>query len=133
MNEIINKTVKFRDLGRMDYQEAWDFQEAIFAETVALKIKNRSSLLQNRPQHPITCFSSNILMYIPWAKAGSLKTSCWTNQDLKSMRPAITKSIEVETSPITAQDNWSAILFSIWTISSPTFTNTCDCLRKRSY
>ncbi|SEG23417.1 lipoyl(octanoyl) transferase LipB [Algoriphagus boritolerans] len=42
MNEIINKTVKFRDLGRMDYQEAWDFQEAIFAETVALKIKNRS-------------------------------------------------------------------------------------------
>lgn len=42
MNEIINKTVKFRDLGRMDYQEAWDFQESIFAETVALKIKNRS-------------------------------------------------------------------------------------------
>jgi lipoyl(octanoyl) transferase len=42
MNEIINKTVKFRDLGRMDYQEAWDFQEEIFAKTVALKIKNRS-------------------------------------------------------------------------------------------
>lgn len=42
MNEIINKTVKFRDLGRMDYQEAWDFQESIFSETVALKIKNRS-------------------------------------------------------------------------------------------
>lgn len=42
MNEIINKTVKFRDLGCMDYQEAWDFQESIFAETVALKIKNRS-------------------------------------------------------------------------------------------
>ena len=42
MNENINKTVKFRDLGRMDYQEAWDFQESIFAETVTLKIKNRS-------------------------------------------------------------------------------------------
>lgn len=42
MNEIINKRVEFRDLGRMDYQQAWDYQEALFAEIVALKIKNRS-------------------------------------------------------------------------------------------
>lgn len=43
MNEIINKKVKFRDLGLMDYQEAWDFQESIFAKTVAQKIENRKS------------------------------------------------------------------------------------------
>lgn len=42
MNQIINKRVEFRDLGRMDYQEAWDYQENLFAETVALKIKNRN-------------------------------------------------------------------------------------------
>jgi lipoyl(octanoyl) transferase len=42
MNQIINKTVKFRDLGQLDYQKAWDYQETIFAETVALKIKNRN-------------------------------------------------------------------------------------------
>jgi lipoyl(octanoyl) transferase len=42
MNENINKRVEFRDLGRMDYQKAWDYQETIFAETVALKIKNRN-------------------------------------------------------------------------------------------
>jgi lipoyl(octanoyl) transferase len=42
MNEIINKKVIFRDLGLIDYQEAWDYQERIFAETVALKIKNRN-------------------------------------------------------------------------------------------
>lgn len=42
MNEIINKKVEFRDLGQMDYQQAWDYQENLFAETVALKIKNRS-------------------------------------------------------------------------------------------
>lgn len=42
MNEIINKKVEFRDLGKMDYQEAWDFQEAIFAETVSKKIINRN-------------------------------------------------------------------------------------------
>jgi lipoyl(octanoyl) transferase len=42
MNQIINKRVEFRDLGRMDYQQAWDYQEELFSETVALKIKNRN-------------------------------------------------------------------------------------------
>lgn len=44
MNEIINKKVKFRDLGLMDYQEAWDLQESIFGETVKLKIANRRAI-----------------------------------------------------------------------------------------
>jgi len=35
MNQIINKSVDFRDLGLLDYQEAWDYQEELFAETVA--------------------------------------------------------------------------------------------------
>ena len=42
MNEIINKRVEFRDLGLIDYQQAWDFQERLFADTVALKIGNRN-------------------------------------------------------------------------------------------
>ncbi|RAI84167.1 lipoyl(octanoyl) transferase LipB [Algoriphagus yeomjeoni] len=45
MNEIINKKVEFRDLGQLDYQEAWDYQEKLFAETVALKISNRPLVL----------------------------------------------------------------------------------------
>ncbi len=43
MNEIINKKVVFRDLGLMDYQEAWDYQGEIFDKTVALKITNRKA------------------------------------------------------------------------------------------
>ncbi len=43
MNQVINKKVKFLDLGRKDYKETWDFQEEIFAKTVALKIINRQS------------------------------------------------------------------------------------------
>ena len=39
MNENINKTVEFRDLGRMDYQEAWDYQEKIFAEISTIGVK----------------------------------------------------------------------------------------------
>ncbi|WP_144602858.1 lipoyl(octanoyl) transferase LipB [Algoriphagus algorifonticola] len=42
MNEVINKKVEFRDLGLMDYQQAWDYQEELFAQTVARKIRNRN-------------------------------------------------------------------------------------------
>ncbi|REE01595.1 lipoyl(octanoyl) transferase LipB [Marinoscillum furvescens] len=36
-----NKQTKFIHLGLKDYQEAWDYQEALFGETVARKISNR--------------------------------------------------------------------------------------------
>jgi lipoyl(octanoyl) transferase len=38
-----NKEVIFQDWGLMDYQLAWDKQEAIFAETVDLKTQNRNN------------------------------------------------------------------------------------------
>lgn len=42
----MNKVVKFIDWGLTDYQDAWDRQEAIFTETVALKSKNRTENTQ---------------------------------------------------------------------------------------
>lgn len=35
--------VHFEDLGLMDYQQAWDYQEKLFAETVARKIDARTN------------------------------------------------------------------------------------------
>ena len=37
----MNKQVRLQDLGLKDYKETWDYQELLFQETVALKIKNR--------------------------------------------------------------------------------------------
>ncbi len=48
MNKIINKKVEFIDLGQKDYKETWDFQEELFAKTVAIKIDNRKS----HPEEP---------------------------------------------------------------------------------
>lgn len=42
MNQNTKKTVEFRDLGSMDYQEAWTYQENLFADIVAQKIQNRN-------------------------------------------------------------------------------------------
>ena len=35
-------SVHFQDLGTIDYKEAWDFQEKLFAETIQLKIQQRN-------------------------------------------------------------------------------------------
>lgn len=48
MNEVINKKVNFIDLGPMDYQAAWDYQESLFDEIVKLKIANRKAELSEQ-------------------------------------------------------------------------------------
>ncbi len=42
MNIVQNKKINFQDLGLVDYQQAWDLQEQLLAETVAIKIANRN-------------------------------------------------------------------------------------------
>jgi lipoyl(octanoyl) transferase len=39
----MNKKVEFVDWGLVDYQEAWDRQDAVFSKTVALKTANRTN------------------------------------------------------------------------------------------
>ncbi len=41
MNNNLNKTVQFIDLGLIDYQEGWDKQEKLFAEIIDIKVANR--------------------------------------------------------------------------------------------
>lgn len=43
--------VFFKDLGKLDYQEAWDFQEEIFKESVELKLKNIKSEQPTSPKN----------------------------------------------------------------------------------
>lgn len=37
----MNKSITIRDLGLMDYKEAWEYQETLFQEILQLKIRNR--------------------------------------------------------------------------------------------
>ena len=41
MNQLQNKKVLFRDLGLMDYKEAWDYQEKLFNDIITIKLQNR--------------------------------------------------------------------------------------------
>jgi lipoyl(octanoyl) transferase len=52
----MNKEVKFIDWGLTDYQEAWDKQEQVFEQTVALKVKNRTGNTQElTPNYLVFC------------------------------------------------------------------------------
>ena len=42
MNTLINKQAEFQNLGLIDYQDAWDYQEKLFAETLSIKTQNRT-------------------------------------------------------------------------------------------
>jgi len=44
VNHYINKAVEFIQLGTVDYQEAWDYQEKLFAQTIELKTYNRKTV-----------------------------------------------------------------------------------------
>lgn len=44
-----NKKVIFEDWGLLDYQEAWDRQEQVFSETVAIKTFNRNHPEEEEP------------------------------------------------------------------------------------
>ena len=43
MNKILNKEVRVINLGMIDYQEAWDYQEKLFKEVIDLKLANRDN------------------------------------------------------------------------------------------
>ncbi|MBB5440141.1 lipoyl(octanoyl) transferase [Pedobacter sp. AK017] len=52
----MNKKVEFTDWGLIDYQEAWNRQEAVFEATVALKTQNRTNHTQlETPNYLIFC------------------------------------------------------------------------------
>ena len=43
MNSLINKKVKFQDLGIKDYQPTWDYQEELLKQNLDIKIHNREN------------------------------------------------------------------------------------------
>ena len=52
MNFKENKKVIFRDLGRIDYKEAWDYQERLFKEVIDFKLANRDLPKEQQNETP---------------------------------------------------------------------------------
>lgn len=62
--------VQFEDLGIKDYQEVWNYQEKLFAETIALKIERRNGTsTEETKNHLLFCEHPHVFTL---GKSGSL-------------------------------------------------------------
>jgi lipoyl(octanoyl) transferase len=52
MNNKINHTTYFQDLGLIDYKKAWDYQETLFAGIIEKKMKNREVIPEEQDITP---------------------------------------------------------------------------------
>lgn len=52
MNHTINRSTTIVDLGLIDYKQAWDYQEKMFASTVEIKIENRKKPPEEQKMTP---------------------------------------------------------------------------------
>ena len=58
-----NKKIIFQNLGLIDYQTAWDYQEKLHAEIVAIKLENRNLLPESQiltPNYILFCEHPNV-------------------------------------------------------------------------
>ncbi len=73
----------FEDLGLIQYREAWDYQEKLFAETVAQKMQNRGAEKQNQiPTNSYLLLCEHPPVYT-LGKSGSEKNLLLTRPQLK--------------------------------------------------
>ena len=78
----MNKTVNIQDLGLKDYKETWEYQEALFKETIDIKIKNRrESANLTTPNHLL--FVSHPHVYT-LGKSGDISNLLLSESQLKS-------------------------------------------------
>ena len=69
------KEVRFQDIGRVGYKEAWDFQTQLFEETVAQKLVNRKIPEQAKETTDHLIFVEHPPS-LPLGRAGR-RTICW--------------------------------------------------------
>lgn len=84
-----NKEVKFIDWGLLDYQEAWDKQEAIFAKTLAIKHDNRVNNTQD-PTPNFLIFTEHPHVYT-LGKSGHLEYLLLDEEGLKEKKATFYK------------------------------------------
>ncbi|PWK23027.1 lipoyl(octanoyl) transferase [Arcicella aurantiaca] len=63
VSKHMNKSIIFQNLGLIDYQIAWDYQEKLHAEIVAIKLENRNLSPENQkntPNYLLFCEHPNV-------------------------------------------------------------------------
>lgn len=74
--------VILRDIGLIDYKQAWDYQEKLFAQTVAQKIQNRNNIGSEKPTESYLLFCEHPPVYT-LGKSGDEKNLLLSKNELQ--------------------------------------------------
>lgn len=91
LNNLINKKVNFQNLGLIDYQEAWDYQEKLLHAIIEKKINNRNKSSENQEyteNHLLFCEHPHVYTL---GKSGDEKHILLTNEALKEKKASFYK------------------------------------------
>lgn len=84
MNEILNKTIIFEDLGLIKYEQAWNYQKKLHSSTIDIKVANREKELNNKqltPNYLLFCSHPNVYTL---GKSGSINHLLINNIELEN-------------------------------------------------
>ena len=87
----MNKTVHFRDLGLIDYLEAWEHQEKLFSEIISVKMGNREEgklVKTETKNHLLVCEHPHVFTL---GKSGDEKNLLINEQTLKEKKASFYK------------------------------------------
>lgn len=92
----MKQIVEFQDLGiNKDYQDAWDFQESLLAENIAIKQYNRAQEKEDNPEFKST---KNHLLFVEHpniytlGKSGHLENMLASSDQLKDINATFVKT-----------------------------------------
>jgi lipoyl(octanoyl) transferase len=89
VNTHLNKKTAFLNLGLMDYQQAWDYQESLFFKTIELKVANRTAEQpQPTPNYLIFCQHPHVYTL---GKSGDAANLLVDEQGLKEIQASYYK------------------------------------------
>ena len=86
----MTKTIILRDLGLMDYADAWDYQDKLFREVIDIKLKNRNEGT-SVPTPGYFLFTEHPHVYT-LGKSGDLNNLLLSEEQLKERRIAFHRS-----------------------------------------
>ena len=122
--------VHYEDLGLIDYKEAWDYQEKLFAATIDKKIRIRNGEFElTTENYLLYCEHPHVYTL---GKSGSQDNLLLDDHGLEEKGASFYRINRERSIPITVPVSWWPTLFSILIISSPIFTNTCAIWKRQS-
>jgi len=82
--DLANKQISIKNLGKINYQEAWDFQEKLFAENLKDKVAGKETT-----NHLLLCEHEHVYTL---GKSGSENNLLVTNQQLRKLNVSYIKT-----------------------------------------